>query len=233
MPHDDLKQHVWEINLGIVEAGLVLLTWGNASGVDRAAGVVAIKPSGVDYEKLHADDMVILSLKSGEQVEGELKPSSDTATHLELYRAFDGIGAIVHTHSTFATSWAQAGREIPCMGTTHADHFYGPVPIARALSADEIANDYESNTGRAIVERFVTGGIDPLQVPGVLLPGHGPFAWGATPAKAMENAIVLEEVAKLNTYALMANPEAAPIPQPLLDKHFLRKHGKNAYYGQK
>jgi L-ribulose-5-phosphate 4-epimerase len=232
MAHDELKQQVWQTNLGIVEAGLVLLTWGNASGVDRDAGVMAIKPSGVDYERLRPADIVILSLETGEKIEGELNPSSDTATHLELYRAFPGVGAVVHTHSTYATSWAQAGREIPCMGTTHADHFYGAVPVTRQLTEAEIKTDYELNAGRVIVERFRTGNIDPAMIPGVLVPGHGPFAWGPTPLKAMENAIVLEEVARLNTHALAINPGLAPLPQPLLDKHFLRKHGPGAYYGQ-
>jgi L-ribulose-5-phosphate 4-epimerase len=232
MIYTDLKERVWRANMAIVETGLVVLTWGNASSIDRDRGIVAIKPSGVDYERLRPEDIVILALATGEQIDGALNPSSDTPTHLALYREFRGVGAIVHTHSPFATGWAQAGREIPCLGTTHADHFYGPIPITRPLTDDEVKTDYELNTGRVIVERFVADGIDPLAVPGVLVPGHGPFAWGPTPEKAVANAIVLEEVAKLNFYTLALNPQAGPLAQVVLDKHFQRKHGPGAYYGQ-
>jgi L-ribulose-5-phosphate 4-epimerase len=233
MAFEDLKQTVWEANLKIVEAGLVLLTWGNASAVDREAGAVAIKPSGVDYEKLRAADIVVLSLETGEKIDGDFRPSSDTPTHLELYRAFPNIGAIVHTHSTYATSWAQAGRDIPCMGTTHADHFHGAIPLVRQLTPDEIAEHYERNTGHVIVNCFRERKIDPDAVPGAILHGHAPFAWGKTAEKAVENAIVLEEVAKMNYFALTLNPHAENLPQSVLDKHFLRKHGPGAYYGQK
>lgn len=233
MPFDALKQAAWEANLKIVEAGLVLLTWGNASVVDRAAGAMAIKPSGVDYEKLRAEDIVIVSIATGEKIEGDFRPSSDTPTHLELYRAFPKIGAIVHTHSSFATSWAQAGCDIPCMGTTHADHFHGAIPLVRQLTPAEIADHYERNTGLVIVESFRERNIDPDHVPGAILHGHAPFAWGATPGKAVENAIVLEEVAKMNYHALTLNPNAENLPQSVLDKHFFRKHGAGAYYGQK
>jgi L-ribulose-5-phosphate 4-epimerase len=232
MQYQELKQRVWEANMGIVEAGLVVLTWGNASGVDRALGAVAIKPSGVDYDRLRADDIVVLSLETGEKIEGEMKPSSDAPTHLEIYRNFPNVGGIIHTHSVHAASWAQAGREIPCLGTTHADHFYGPIPVTRPLTEAEVHGAYELNTGKVIVERFLAGGIDPDRVPAVLVPGHGPFAWGATPAKACDNAIVLEEVAKMNLYALLLNPELGVLSQCVLNKHFLRKHGPGAYYGQ-
>ena len=229
MQFAELKERVWRANMGIVEAGLVVMTWGNASGIDREAGVVAIKPSGVDYDRLTPDDMVLLSLETGEKIEGEYRPSSDTPTHLEIYRNFPGVGGVVHTHSQFATSWAQAGREVPCLGTTHADHFHGTVPITRPLTAEEVREAYELNTGKVIVERFQQGGIDPLAIPAVLLPGHGPFAWGSTVEKAVENAIVLEEVAKMNYYSLMLNPELGALSQVVLDKHFLRKHGPGAY----
>jgi len=229
---EELKEQVWQANMGLVEAGLVLLTWGNASGADRDAGVMAIKPSGVDYENMRPDDMVVLSLKDGEVVEGTLRPSSDTPTHLSLYQSFEAIGSIVHTHSTYATSWAQAGREIPCMGTTHADNFYGAIPVTRDLTEAEIRGEYEKNTGRVIVERFSNGEPSVESVPAVLVPGHGPFAWGPSPMKAVENAIVLEEVARMALLAHSVNPNAQPLSQTLLDKHFLRKHGAGAYYGQ-
>lgn len=232
MAYEALKEATYRANLDIVEAGLVVLTWGNASGGDREAGVMAIKPSGVDYDKLKAEDMVVLSLESGEKVEGDLKPSSDTPTHLYLYQQFEGVRGIIHTHSTCAVSWAQAERDLPCMGTTHADHFYGAVPVTRRMREDEIREAYEHNTGVVIVERFRQAGIDPDQVPGVLVAGHGPFAWGASPGKAVENAIVLEETAKMALQTFAINPQARPIDQTLLDKHFLRKHGAGAYYGQ-
>lgn len=233
MGYEALKEEVWRANLGLVKAGLVILTWGNASGVDRAAGVVAIKPSGVDYDTLRPEHIVVLELETGRVVEGRANPSSDTPTHLELYRAFPTLGGVIHTHSKYATSYAQAMREIPCYGTTHADQFYGAVPVTRPMSEEEIRTDYELNTGRVIIERFVTGRIDPLQTPGVLVANHGPFSWGATTAKALENAIVLEAVAEMGIHTSMLNAQIKAIPQALLDKHFLRKHGPGAYYGQR
>ncbi len=232
MSLDALKEKVWKANLDLVEAGLVALTWGNASGVDREAGIIAIKPSGVGYETMQPDDMVVVSLETGEALEGSLRPSSDTPTHLHLYRQFGRIGGIVHTHSRCAVSWAQAEREIPCLGTTHADHFYGAIPVTRRMRDDEIQDAYEHNTGGVIVECFKEGGLDPAAVPGVLVAGHGPFAWGADVAKAVENAIVLESVAGMALNTFLLNPEAVSIHRTLLDRHFLRKHGAGAYYGQ-
>lgn len=233
MKHEALRYAVYQANLDIVEAGLVELTWGNASAADREAGVMAIKPSGVDYENMQPEDIPVLTLDTGEVVEGNLKPSSDTPTHLELYRQFGALGGIVHTHSDAAVSWAQAERAIPCLGTTHADHFYGPVPVTRRMRDEEIKDAYEHHTGTVIVERFRTEAIDPAEVPAVLVAGHGPFTWGKTVEHAVENAVVLESVARkgLQTYAVDA--EARPIAQTLLDKHYLRKHGATAYYGQK
>jgi L-ribulose-5-phosphate 4-epimerase len=228
----NLKAEVCRINQEIVRAGLVVLTFGNASAVDRAAGVMAIKPSGVDYDALTPDDIVILSLQDGRVVEGNKRPSSDTPTHLHLYQKFPNIGGIVHTHSIQATAWAQAARELPCFGTTHADHCHGPVPVTRALTTKEIQGDYELNTGKVIVERFARGKLDPDQVPMVLVAGHAPFVWGATPAKALENAIALEAMATMATQTIAIHPPGKPIAQALLDKHFLRKHGVKAYYGQ-
>ena len=232
MAFEELKQRVYAANMALVEAGLVVLTWGNASGADRAGGVMAIKPSGVDYAKLKPADIVVLSIATGECVDGTCRPSSDTPTHLHLYRAFPSVGGIVHTHSTCGTSFAQASRAIPCLGTTHADNFYGAIPVTRAMTAAEITNDYELNTGRVIEECFTSRKADPADVPGVLVASHAPFAWGSTPEKAVENAIVLEFAAQmaLNTFAL--NPSTPAISKVLLDKHFLRKHGKHAYYGQ-
>jgi L-ribulose-5-phosphate 4-epimerase len=235
MSFDALKQTCHRINLAIVEAGLVKLTWGNASVVDRAQNVMAIKPSGVAYAKLSPDDIVILSIATGERVEGSKNPSSDTPTHLHLFQQFPNIGAIVHTHSDYATSFSQALLDLPCMGTTHADHFYGTVPCTRHLRPDEIAREYELNTGKVIVETFRKRQIDPDQVPAVLVAGHAPFAWGATADKALENAIVVEYVAKMQFQSCTLRGKFAdsePIPQTLLDKHFLRKHGPGAYYGQ-
>jgi L-ribulose-5-phosphate 4-epimerase len=236
MPYDDLKRTVLDVNLALVKSGLVVLTWGNASGVDRKAdggrGVMAIKPSGVDYDKLLADDMVMVSLASGKVIEGAKRPSSDTLTHLELYREFPNIGGIVHTHSFHATAFAQACVEIHCLGTTHADHFYGTVPVTRDLTADEINTDYELNTGKVIAERFRTGGINPDEVPAVLVASHAPFVWGRTPQKALENAIALEYVAGMQVEAFQINAKAKAISQTLLDKHFKRKHGPAATYGQ-
>ncbi len=227
-----LREQVCLANRRLGESGLVILTWGNVSGVDRDAGVMAIKPSGVDYNQLTPESIVVISLETGEVVEGALRPSSDTPTHWWLYREFPTIGGVVHTHSPFATAWAQAGRELPCFGTTHADYFYGTIPLTRLLTQEEIATDYELNTGKVIVECFRERGLDPELMPAVLLPYHGVFVWGADPLKALENAIVLEEVAKLAFYTLTLNPQSVSIPQPLLDKHFFRKHGPTAYYGQ-
>ncbi|HSV14427.1 MAG TPA: L-ribulose-5-phosphate 4-epimerase AraD, partial [Tepidisphaeraceae bacterium] len=220
--YDALKQRVYRANLALVEAGLVVLTWGNASGVDRDADVMAIKPSGVAYDKLTADDIVVLSLSTGEVVDGRGRPSSDTPTHLHLYRSFLSVGAVVHTHSTCGTSFAQAMREIPCFGTTHADNFYGTIPVTRAMTAAEIETDYELNTGRVIVERFTSVRLNPIDVPGVLVASHAPFAWGKTEDKAVENAIVLEFTAQMALNTLALAPNAQAIPQALLDKHFLR-----------
>ena len=228
---EELKKRVYEQNMLLVRHGLVILTWGNVSAIDRHKNLVVIKPSGVSYDRMTADDMVVLDLATGEVVEGEYRPSSDTPTHLHLYRTFEGIGGIVHTHSTHAVSFAQAGMPITAYGTTHADAFYGDVPCARALTEAEIATDYELNTGRVIEETFKT--IDPLAVPAVLVKSHGPFTWGATPEKAVENAVTLEEVARMALYTRMIDAQTARVAQHLLDKHYFRKHGKNAYYGQK
>lgn len=232
MAYEELKNRVHRANLALVEAGLVVLTWGNASGADRAAGVMAIKPSGVPYDQLKSGDMVVLSIKTGEIVEGSGRPSSDTPTHLHLYREFESIGGIAHTHSTFGTCFAQAMREIPCFGTTHADNFYGAIPVTRQLTEGEIGRDYELNTGKVIVECFRDGGIDAGNIPGALIASHAPFAWGPTPEKAVENAVVLEFSARMAMNTMALNPGIKPIPRVLLDKHFLRKHGAGAYYGQ-
>ena len=227
---EQLKEQVLEANLEIVRRGLVLYTFGNASGIDREQGLVAIKPSGVPYEDMKASDFVVTDL-AGKIVEGALRPSSDLATHLALYRAFPRIGGVVHTHSRAATVWAQAGREIPCLGTTHADYFHGSIPVAGPLTAEEIRGEYELNTGLAIIRRFE--GINPLSMPGVLVAGHAPFAWGRDAAAAAYNAVVLEEVAELAWRTCTLLPTVQPIARELLDKHFLRKHGPDAYYGQK
>jgi L-ribulose-5-phosphate 4-epimerase len=224
-----LKQQVLEANLLLPKHHLVTFTWGNVSGIDRARGLIAIKPSGIDYENLTADDMVVVDL-DGKVVEGKLKPSIDTPTHVELYKAFLHIGGIVHTHSRWATSFAQAGKPIVATGTTHADYFYSEVPCTRLLTPTEIARNYETETGKVIVETFRN--LDPDLTPAVLFHGHGAFCWGKTPAKAVENAVVLEEVAFIQFHALMLNPGLPSMQKELLDKHFLRKHGKNASYGQ-
>ncbi|WMJ15593.1 L-ribulose-5-phosphate 4-epimerase [Geobacillus proteiniphilus] len=226
---EELKQAVLEANLQLPQYRLVTFTWGNVSGIDRERGLVVIKPSGVAYDKLTIDDMVVVDL-TGNVVEGDLKPSSDTPTHLWLYKQFPGIGGIVHTHSTWATVWAQAGKGIPALGTTHADYFYGEIPCTRPMTNEEIQGAYELETGKVITETFRF--LDPLQMPGVLVHGHGPFAWGKDPANAVHNAVVLEEVAKMAARTYMLNPNAKPISQTLLDRHYLRKHGANAYYGQ-
>ncbi len=232
MAFEALKEEVYRVNMALVEARLVKLTWGNASGVDREAGVMAIKPSGVPYSRLAPADIVVLSIKDGKIVEGKGRPSSDTPTHLLLYQAFGGLGGIVHTHSDYATSFAQALSDITCLGTTHADHFYGTIPCTRPMTPEEIGGDYELNTGKNIIQCFRDRGMDADQVPGVLVASHAPFAWGTTPAKALENAIVLEYVAKMQLQSLTIRAEVGAISQALLDKHFLRKHGPGAYYGQ-
>lgn len=226
-----LREDVCAANLAVRDAGLVTLTWGNVSGLDPASRTMAIKPSGVSYAELTPAGIVLLSIDSGEVLWGDLRPSSDTPTHLALYRAFEGVGGIVHTHSTYATAWAQARRGIPAYGTTHADHFRGEIPCTRMLTPDEIAGAYEEETGRIIVDTFRHR--DPLEMPAVLVAGHGPFAWGTAPASAVENAIVLEEVARMAALTESVAQEARPIPRTLLDRHFLRKHGNDAYYGQR
>ena len=227
-----LREEVCQANCDLVAAGLVTLSFGNASGVDRVAGVLVIKPSGVDYATLRPADMVVVRLADGEVVEGELRPSSDTPTHLELYRAFDAIAGVVHTHSPFASAWAQAQRPIPCLGTTHADHFAGPVPVTRPLSEVEIDGDYERETGVVIVETLRSHGIDPLHVPAALVASHGPFTWGRHAAEAVVNAIALEAVAALAHRTLAIDADVERIGDPLQRRHFLRKHGADAYYGQ-
>ncbi len=228
---EQLKRKVCEANLELVSEGLVIQTWGNASGIDRERGLVVIKPSGVAYAKMQPRHMVVVSLKTGEAVEGQLAPSSDTATHLVLYRAFPSVGGIVHTHSLHATAWAQACLDLPAYGTTQADYWHGAVPCTRQLKPAEIKTDYEANTGRVIVERF--RGLDPLRHPAVLVASHGPFTWGRDVAEAVHNAVVLEFVARLAAETLRLNPRTRAMPSVLLDKHFLRKHGPGAYYGQK
>ena len=227
-----LKQAVYDANMALPRLGLVTFTWGNVSGIDREQGLVVIKPSGVRYDALTPDHLVVLDL-DGAVVEGTLNPSSDTRTHLQLYRAFPQLGGVVHTHSPYAVGWAQAGEDIPCYGTTHADYFYGPVPCARHLTQAELHEDYEKNTGVVIIEEFARRGLDPVAVPGVICHSHGPFAWGKDAAQAVYHAAVLEEVAKMAAFTRMVNPNAAPAPQYLADKHYLRKHGPNAYYGQR
>ena len=227
-----LKQAVYEANMELPKRGLVTYTWGNVSGIDRETGYVVIKPSGVDYEDLTPDQLVVLDLE-GNIIEGDLNPSSDTKTHLELYKAYPELGGIVHTHSPHAVGWAQAGRDIPCYGTTHADYFYGPVPCARCLTTEEVEEDYEKNTGKVIIETFNSRQLNPVHVPGVICHSHGPFTWGKNAAQAVYHAVVLEEVAKMAMYTVTVKPEAAPAPQHVQDKHFMRKHGPNAYYGQK
>ncbi|ANB57469.1 L-ribulose-5-phosphate 4-epimerase [Anoxybacillus sp. B7M1] len=226
---DELKQLVWEANLQLPKQKLVTFTWGNVSGIDREQGLVVIKPSGIAYEKMTKEDMVVVDLE-GKVVEGNLKPSSDTPTHLVLYKAFPHIGGIVHTHSPWATIWAQAGKGIPPLGTTHADYFYGEIPCTRKMTQAEIKRAYELETGNLIVETFHS--LDPMQVPGVLVHGHGPFTWGKDPNQAVYHAVVLEEVAKMAARTYQLNPNVQTIDQSLLDQHYLRKHGVNAYYGQ-
>ncbi|AXX18945.1 MULTISPECIES: L-ribulose-5-phosphate 4-epimerase [Serratia] len=228
---NELKRQVLAANLSLPAYGLVTFTWGNVSAIDRERGLVVIKPSGIAYEAMTLEDLVVVDLE-GKVREGHRKPSSDTATHLALYRAFADIGGVVHTHSRNATIWAQAGQPIPALGTTHADYFYGDIPCTRPMSEAEIAGDYEGETGKVIIETFNQAGRDPQQVPGVLVYSHGPFAWGKDAADAVHNAVVLEEVAIMAMATRQLAPAIAPMQPELLDKHFLRKHGKHAYYGQ-
>ena len=226
---EELKKTVCEANLLLPEYGLVTFTWGNVSGIDRESGLVVIKPSGVEYRGMTEEDMVVVDL-SGKVIEGRWKPSSDTATHVELYKAFPNIGGIVHTHSRWATTFAQAGMSIPAMGTTHGDYFYGDIPCTRPMTDEEIHGEYEKETGKVIIETFRD--TDPDAIPGVLVYSHGPFAWGTDAMNAVHNAVVMEECAFMDWHAMMLNPEMRSMQQTLLDKHYLRKHGKNAYYGQ-
>ena len=228
---EELKKKVYEANMELPRRNLVTYTWGNVSGIDREKGLFVIKPSGVEYDELRPEDLVVMDLK-GNQVEGELNPSSDTKTHLVLYNAFPQLGGIVHTHSPHAVGWAQAGEDIPCFGTTHADYFYGPVPCARHLTQEELDEDYALNTGKIIVETFRDRGIDPVAVPAVICFSHGPFTWGKNAAQAVYHAVVLEEVAKMALYTRQIKGDAVPAPQRIQDKHYTRKHGPNAYYGQ-
>ncbi|MEG3127189.1 L-ribulose-5-phosphate 4-epimerase [Pantoea cypripedii] len=227
-----LKQQVLDANLALPRHHLVTFTWGNVSAIDRASGLVAIKPSGVEYDGMTVEDIVVLELESGRIVEGSKKPSSDTATHLALYRAFADIGGIVHTHSRHATIWSQAGQDLPAWGTTHADYFYGTIPCTRLMTEQEIVNQYEHNTGEVIIETFRSRGISPTAIPAVLVNAHGPFAWGKDAENAVHNAVVLEEIAYMGIFSRQLTPGIKDMPQNLLDKHFLRKHGANAYYGQ-
>lgn len=229
---EKLKEEVYLANMELPKRGLVTYTWGNVSGIDREKGLFVIKPSGVDYDKLTPGDMVVMDLK-GNKIEGDMNPSSDTKTHVVLYNAFPQIGGIVHTHSPYAVAWAQAGEDLPCYGTTHADYFYGSIPCARHLTQEELDEDYERNTGVTIVETFKERGLDPKAVPAVLCFSHGPFTWGKDPAQAVYHSVVLEECAKMGIFTRMVNPNAAPAPQRMQDKHYMRKHGPNAYYGQK
>ncbi len=227
---EELKQQVYEANMLLPRYNLVTFTWGNVSGIDREKNLFVIKPSGVPYEDLIPEDMVVMDLE-GNKVEGDLNPSSDTATHLELYKAFPSIGGIVHTHSPYAVAWAQAGKDIPCFGTTHADYFYGDIPCARNLTTEEIEQGYEKNTGKVIIETFADR--NPDYVPGVICRNHGPFAWGKDAMEAVHNAVVLEEVAKMDIFTLAIDPDTDEAPENIRVKHFMRKHGPNAYYGQK
>lgn len=229
---ESLKQEVYEANMLLPEYNLITFTWGNVSGYDRDKKLVVIKPSGVDYDQLTPESMVVVDLE-GEVVEGNLKPSSDTATHLELYKAFKDIGGVVHTHSPWAVSFAQAGKEIPAAGTTQGDYFYGAIPVTREMTKEEIIRDYEKQTGAVIIETFNKKKIDPYAVPGVLVNDHGPFNWGTSPQNAVHNAVVLEQVAEMTYHSIQLSSEKIEMSQDLLNKHYLRKHGANAYYGQK
>ena len=227
--YNDIKERVFQANMELVQHNLVVFTWGNVSEIDRKRGIVAIKPSGVSYDRMTPDQMVILDL-DGHLIDGDLRPSSDTPTHLELYRHFKTIGGITHTHSRHATQWAQACRDIPCFGTTHADHFYGPVPVTSVMTKEEVEDHYELNTGKVIVRRFE--GLDPVAIPGVLVANHAPFTWGKDAHDSVKNAVVLEEIAAMALGTLALSPNQPSISQAILDKHYLRKHGKDAYYGQ-
>ena len=227
----ELKEKVYQANLLLPEYDLITFTWGNVSGIDREEGLIVIKPSGVEYDELTPDQMVVVNF-DGEVVEGDLNPSSDTATHIELYKAFPDIGGIVHTHSPWAVSFAQAGLDIPAAGTTHGDYFYGSIPVTREMKKDEIEVEYEKQTGSVIIETFNERGIDPNQIPGVLVNDHGPFTWGDSPAEAVHNSVVLEQVAEMTYHTMQLNNKDVQMSQSLLDKHYLRKHGKDAYYGQ-
>ena len=229
---EELKEIVCKANLELPKYGLVTFTWGNVSGIDWEKGLMVIKPSGVEYDNMTPEDMVVVSLATGEKVEGKWKPSSDTDTHVALYNAFPNIGGIVHTHSRWATTFAQAGMDIPAMGTTQADYFYGAIPCTRPMTAEEIQGAYEKETGNVIIETFRKRDIDPMSVPAVNVFSHGPFAWGKDPMNAVHNAVVMEEVAFMTWHTMMMDPGMGPMQQELLDKHYLRKHGKNAYYGQ-
>ena len=229
---EDLKKKVYEANMDLVRHGLVIFTWGNVSGIDRERGLVVIKPSGVDYDTMTPDDMVVVDLHTGEVVEGSLRPSSDTPTHLVLYRAWPEIGGVVHTHSTYATAWAQAGIDLPNIGTTHADYFHNAIPCTADMTEAEVKGQYELETGNVIVNRFRLGAINPVHTPGVLVKNHGPFSWGKDPHEAVHNAGVMEQVAKMAFVAYSVNPRLTMNPL-LVEKHFSRKHGPNAYYGQK
>ena len=228
---EELKEKVYLANMELPKRGLVTYTWGNVSGIDREKGLFVIKPSGVEYDELKPSDMVVMDLQ-GNKVEGDMNPSSDTKTHLVLYNAFPQVGGIVHTHSPYAVAWAQAGEDLPCYGTTHADYFYGSIPCARHLTQAELDEDYEKNTGVTIVETFKERGLDPMAVPAVLCFSHGPFTWGKDPAQAVYHSVVLEECAKMGLFTKMINHNAAPAPQRMQNKHYMRKHGPNAYYGQ-
>ena len=228
---EELKERVFRANLDLVRHNLVIFTWGNVSGIDREKGLVVIKPSGVDYDSMKASDMVVVDLKTGETVEGELNPSSDTPTHLILYRTYPDIGGIVHTHSTYATAWAQAGKDIPNIGTTHSDYYHNDIPCTGDMTEKEIKGDYELETGNVIVKRLNQGNINPMHTPGALVKNHGPFAWGKNPDNAVYNAVVMEQVAKMAYLSFAINPETSMNPL-LVEKHFSRKHGPNAYYGQ-
>ncbi len=228
--HEDLRKAVCQANIELQKRRLIIYSWGNVSGIDRSNGVVAIKPSGVKYDELTPEKIVLLDL-DGNIVEGSLNPSSDTPTHLELYRNFEAVGGICHTHSTVATMWAQACKEIPCLGTTAADYFYGPIPVTDVMTKEAIQSDYELNTGKVIVKRFTD--MDPMETPAVLVANHGPFTWGKGPAEAVESTVVLEQVATMALGTITINPKQGPISKALLDKHYFRKHGKDAYYGQR
>jgi L-ribulose-5-phosphate 4-epimerase len=227
---EELKQQVWQANLALVQYGLVVLTWGNVSGIDRQQNRVVIKPSGVEYDQLRAEQLTVVDLQ-GRLIEGTLRPSADTPTHLELYKAFPQVNGIAHTHSELATVFAQAGVEIPCLGTTHADHFRGTIPLTRSMTEQEVSGEYEMNTGRVIVERMAN--LDPLAMPGILVAGHGPFTWGKNAMEAVHHSLILERVASMAFKTFMLNPDATGLPACLLNKHFSRKYGPQAYYGQK